>query len=162
MSAPIAASEVDPRALVGEPAPAFELEGPEGIVRLSDFRGERLVLYFYPKDSTPGCTLEARDFQAASAALGRKNASVVGVSRDSLASHARFASKHELRFLLLSDPEARALRAYGAWKEKTLYGKRSVGIVRTTFIIDEEGIVRHVFPAVKVAGHVDAVLAALR
>ncbi len=155
-------STVTPADLVGRAAPELDLEGPQGTrVKLADFRGKQLVLYFYPKDDTPGCTLEAQDFHAARAAFARRNAEVVGVSRDSAASHARFCAKYGLGFTLLSDPEARVLRAYGAWAEKVLYGKRGVGIVRSTFVIDPKGVVVAVFPKVKVAGHVDAVLAAL-
>ena len=156
------ASSVDPSALVGKRAPELDLQGPDGKpFGLSDFAGKKLVLYFYPKDDTPGCTLEALDFHAARAAFARKNAVVVGVSRDSVASHARFCTKHALSLTLLSDPSARVLSAYGVWAEKVLYGNRSVGIVRSTFVIDEQGVVRTVFPKVKVAGHVDAVLASL-
>jgi peroxiredoxin Q/BCP len=156
------ASSVEASSLVGKPAPALDLEGPEGkSFALSDFAGKKLVLYFYPKDDTPGCTLEALDFHAARAAFARKNAVVVGVSRDSAASHARFCKKHDLALTLLSDPSARVLSAYGVWAEKVLYGNRSVGIVRSTFVIDEQGVVRAAFPKVKVAGHVDAVLASL-
>ena len=157
-----AASSIDPSSLVGKRAPELDLEGPGGKrFRLADFAGKHLVLYFYPKDDTPGCTLEALDFQAARAAFARKNAIVVGVSRDSATSHAKFCKKHELALTLLSDPDARVLSAYGVWAEKVMYGNRSVGIVRSTFVIDPSGVVKHVFPKVKVAGHVDAVLAAL-
>ncbi len=156
------ASTIDPNSLVGTRAPELDLEGPDGKrFALSDFAGKQLVLYFYPKDDTPGCTLEALDFQAARAAFARKNAVVVGVSRDSAASHARFCKKHDLALTLLSDPDARVLSAYGVWAEKVLYGNRSVGIARSTFVIDATGVVKRVFPKVKVAGHVDAVLAAL-
>lgn len=155
------ASAIDPSSLLGKRAPELALEGPTGPHVLADYAGKKLVLYFYPKDDTPGCTLEALDFQAARAAFARKNAVVVGVSRDSRAAHERFCKKHDLAFTLLSDPDARVLSAYGVWAEKVLYGNRSVGIVRTTFVIDEQGIVRAVFPKVKVAGHVDAVLAAV-
>ncbi len=156
------ASTIEPTLLVGSPAPELDLESDAGgRVRLADLAGKKIVLYFYPKDDTPGCTLEARDFEAARAAFARKNAVVVGISRDSLAAHARFRAKHGLGFLLLSDPDARALRAYGVWAEKVLYGKRSLGIVRSTFVIGEDGKVVAAFPKVKVAGHVDAVLAVL-
>ena len=156
------AADIEPSSLVGGAAPELDLEGPEGKrFKLADFAGKRLILYFYPKDDTPGCTLEANDFQAAQAAFARKNAVVVGVSRDSAATHARFCKKHGLGFVLLSDPDARVLRAYGVWAEKVLYGNRSVGIVRTTFVIDEKGVVLRAFPKVKVTGHVDAVLASL-
>lgn len=146
----------------GDAAPAFSIATDDaGTLSLAGFAGKKLVLYFYPKDDTPGCTLEAQDFHAARAAFARKNAVIVGVSRDSVASHARFRGKHGLDIELLSDPDARVLRAYGAWGEKVLYGKRSVGVIRTTFVIDERGVIVAAFPNVKVAGHVDAVLAVL-
>lgn len=147
---------------VGKKAPAFKLESSDGgSVSLSDFRGKNVVLYFYPKDNTPGCTLEAQDFQKALPKLKKLNAVVLGISRDSIASHCKFRDKFGLGFPLLSDPEHQVLEAYGAWGEKTLYGKKSVGIIRTTVVIDEAGKVKKVFPKVKVNGHVDAVLAAI-
>jgi thioredoxin-dependent peroxiredoxin len=147
---------------VGKRAPAFKLDGSDGAqVSLADFRGKNVVLYFYPKDNTPGCTLEAQDFQRALPALKKRNAVVLGVSRDSIASHCKFRDKYELGFLLLSDPEHSVLEAYGAWGEKTLYGKKSVGIIRTTVVVDDQGKVKRVFPKVKVKGHVEAVLEAL-
>jgi peroxiredoxin Q/BCP len=147
---------------VGKRAPSFKLESSDGgSVSLSDFRGKNVVLYFYPKDNTPGCTVEAQDFQKALPKLKKLNAVVLGVSRDSIASHCKFRDKFGLGFPLLSDPEHEMLEAYGAWGEKTLYGKKSLGIIRSTVVIDEQGKVKRVFPKVKVAGHVDAVLAAL-
>lgn len=147
---------------VGKRAPAFTLESSDGgKVSLSDFRGKNVVLYFYPKDNTPGCTLEAQDFQKALPKLKKLNAVVLGVSRDSIASHCKFRDKFGLGFPLLSDPDHEVLEAYGAWGEKTLYGKKSLGIIRTTVVIDEQGKVKRVFPKVKVNGHVDAVLEAL-
>jgi thioredoxin-dependent peroxiredoxin len=147
---------------VGKRAPSFKLESSDGgKVSLSDFRGKNVVLYFYPKDNTPGCTLEAQDFQKALPKLKKLNAVVLGVSRDSIASHCKFRDKFGLGFPLLSDPEHETLEAYGAWGEKTLYGKKSVGIIRTTVVIDEAGKVKQVFPKVKVKGHIDAVLEAL-
>jgi peroxiredoxin Q/BCP len=146
----------------GKRAPAFSLEASDGKkVALKDFKGKRVVLYFYPKDSTPGCTLEAQDFQRALPQLKKRNAVVLGVSRDSIASHCKFRDKYDLSFLLLSDPDNAAIEAYGAWGEKNLYGKKSIGIIRTTVVIDEDGKVKKVFPKVKVKDHVDAVLAAL-
>lgn len=148
---------------VGKKAPAFKLESSDGgSVSLSDFRGKNVVLYFYPKDNTPGCTVEAQDFSKALPKLKKLNAVVLGVSRDSIASHCKFRDKFDLGFQLLSDPEHEVLEAYGAWGEKTLYGKKSLGIIRTTVLIDEAGKVKKVFPKVKVAGHVDAVLEALK
>lgn len=147
---------------VGKRAPSFKLESADGgKVSLSDFRGKNVVLYFYPKDNTPGCTVEAQEFQQALPKLKKRNAVVLGVSRDSIASHCKFRDKYGLAFPLLSDPDHEVLEAYGAWGEKTLYGKKSLGIIRTTVIIDEQGKIKQVFPKVKVKGHVEAVLAAL-
>lgn len=146
----------------GKKAPAFTLAASTGgKVALSDYAGKRLVLYFYPKDDTPGCTTEAKDFQAAAAALKKRNASVVGVSKDAVETHCKFGAKYGLAFPLLSDPEAKVIEKYGAWGEKNMYGKKSMGIVRTTVLIDEGGVVRKIFSKVRVSGHVDAVLAAL-
>lgn len=145
----------------GKKAPAFQLESPAGKVSLADFSGKFVVLYFYPRDLTPGCTTEAMAFRDAGKELKKRNAVVLGVSRDSLASHEKFATKCELPFPLLSDPDAKVIKAYGAWGEKVLYGKRSEGILRTTVIIDPDGKVGKVFEKVKVAGHAEAVLAAL-
>ena len=146
----------------GAKAPAFTLESDDGgKVSLADLKGKKVVLYFYPRDNTPGCTLEAQGFRDASARLKRKGAVVLGVSRDSIASHRRFRDQHGLNFRLLSDPDAKAIKAYGAWGEKNMYGRKTEGIIRTTVVIDEDGKVAKVFPKVKVASHVDEVLAAL-
>ena len=146
----------------GAKAPAFTLESDDGgKVSLADLKGKKVVLYFYPRDNTPGCTLEAQGFRDAAARLNKKGAVVLGVSRDSIASHCKFRDQHSLNFRLLSDPDARAIKAYGAWGEKNMYGKKTEGILRTTVVIDEDGRVAKVFPKVKVAGHVDAVLDAL-
>jgi peroxiredoxin Q/BCP len=148
---------------VGKRAPAFTLqESDGGKVSLSDFKGKRVVLYFYPRDNTPGCTVEAQEFQKALPKLKKLNAVVLGISRDSLASHCKFRDKFELSFPLLSDPDHKVLEAYGAWGEKTLYGKKSLGIIRSTVLIDEQGKVAQVFPSVRVKGHVEAVLEALK
>ncbi len=120
-----------------------------------------MVLYFYPRDATPGCTTEAQEFRDAKGDLGRKNAVALGVSKDTVASHQKFAAKQELNFPLLSDPEGKVIEKYGAWGEKNMYGKKSMGIIRTTVLIDPEGKVRRVWPKVRVKGHVDAVLAEL-
>ncbi|MET0344405.1 MAG: thioredoxin-dependent thiol peroxidase [Polyangiales bacterium] len=147
----------------GKKAPAFSLPATTGSkVALSDFAGKRLVLYFYPKDDTPGCTTEAKDFEAAAAKLRKLGAEVLGVSKDSVERHEKFCAKYGLQFPLLSDPDGKVIEKYGAWGEKNLYGKKSMGIVRTTVVIDEKGVVRKVFPKVRVAGHVDAVLEVLR
>lgn len=135
---------------VGSIAPNFTLLDKDGReVSLSDFRGQRVVLYFYPKDNTPGCTRQACAFAGAYSGFLEKGVKVIGISRDSVASHAKFAEKYSLPFTLLSDPELVAIKAYGVWQEKKLYGKVSFGVVRTTFIIDESGIIERVMEKVK-------------
>lgn len=157
-----AADDGTPGPRPGEKAPAFKLADENGkTVSLSDFKGKKVVLYFYPKDATPGCTTEACDFRDNLNRLAKAGAVVLGVSADSAESHKKFKEKQGLNFPLLSDPERRAIEAYGVWQEKSLYGRKFMGIVRSTFIIDEKGLVAKVFPKVKVAGHADEVLAAL-
>lgn len=134
----------------GTKAPAFTLPDQDGSpVSLSGFAGKKVVLYFYPKDSTPGCTRQACAFAAAYGEFERLGVPVIGVSKDSAASHRKFADRHSLPFLLLSDPELTAIQAYGVWQEKKLYGKVSMGVVRTTYIIDENGVIEKVMPKVK-------------
>ena len=134
----------------GIKAPAFSLQDKDGrIVSLEDFRGKKVVLYFYPKDSTPGCTKQACAFAASYEGFKAKNVAVIGVSKDSVASHQKFAAKYDLPFLLLSDPELQAIQAYGVWQEKKLYGKVSMGVVRSTYLIDEQGMIEKVMPKVK-------------
>lgn len=134
----------------GTKAPAFTLPDQDGSpVSLSGFAGKKVVLYFYPKDNTPGCTRQACAFAAAYGEFERLGVNVIGVSKDSAASHRKFADKHSLPFLLLSDPELTAIQAYGVWQEKKLYGKVSMGVVRTTYIIDENGVIEKVMPKVK-------------
>ena len=134
----------------GMKAPEFTLNDKDGnTVSLSDFLGKKVVLYFYPKDNTPGCTRQACAFTAAYESFKVKGVVVIGVSRDSVASHQKFAKKYDLPFILLSDPELQAIQAYGVWQEKKFYGKVSMGVVRTTFIIDEQGNVEKVMPKVK-------------
>ena len=148
---------------IGSQAPDFTLPDQNGEpISLSDFRGQTVVLYFYPKDSTPGCTRQARAFAAVYEELQQLGAVVLGVSRDSSASHLRFIQKNGLPFRLLSDPERTVLEAYGVWQEKKLYGKISMGIVRTTYLIDGTGIVRAVMPTVKPDQNPADVLALLR
>lgn len=131
-------------------APDFTLSDQNGdTVRLEDFRGKRVVLYFYPKDNTPGCTRQACAFAASYEQFKAQNVVVIGVSKDSVASHLKFAQKNELPFILLSDPELQAIQAYDVWQEKKLYGKVSMGVVRTTYVIDEQGIIEKVMPKVK-------------
>lgn len=146
----------------GEKAPGFSLpDGSGKRVSLGDFAGKRLVMFFYPKDNTSGCTAEACDFRDNIARVRKSGAEVVGVSGDSVASHAKFAGKHDLPYPLLSDERGSTLRAYGVWQKKSFMGKSHMGIVRSTFIIDGKGRIEKVFPKVKVDGHVDEVLEAL-
>ena len=135
---------------VGTKAPEFTLPDKDGNpVSPSDFAGKKVVLYFYPKDNTPGCTRQACAFAGAYEEFKKINAAVIGVSKDSTASHQKFAEKHGLPFLLLSDPELTAIQAYGVWQEKKLYGKVIMGVVRSTFVIDENSVVEKVMPKVK-------------
>lgn len=135
---------------VGTKAPEFTLPDKDGNnVSLSEFRGKKVVLYFYPKDNTPGCTRQACAFAGAYSQFEAIGAVVIGVSRDSQASHQRFAEKNSLPFILLSDPERQAIEAYGVWQEKKNYGKVSMGVVRSTYIIDENGVIEKVMPKVK-------------
>ena len=148
---------------VGTKAPGFTLPVKDGNpVSLSDFLGKKVVLYFYPKDNTPGCTRQACAFAAAYEDFKTLDAVVIGVSKDSAASHQRFAEKHGLPFILLSDPELSAIQAYSVWQEKKLYGKVSMGVVRTTFIIDEAGNIEKVMPKVKPDTNAADILAYLR
>jgi peroxiredoxin Q/BCP len=147
----------------GKKAPAFVLESSQGgKVSLADLKGKIAVIYFYPRDNTPGCTTEGKDFQASLAAFKRLGAAVFGVSKDSIASHEKFAAKLGLKFPLLSDPDGAMIDKYGAWGEKNLYGKKSMGIIRSTVIVDAAGQVARVFPKVRVKGHVEAVLEAVK
>ncbi|NBX93059.1 MAG: thioredoxin-dependent thiol peroxidase [Proteobacteria bacterium] len=147
---------------VGDKAPRFMLVDDSGKkISLKDFKGKKVVLYFYPKDLTPGCTVEACDFRDASALFKKKKAVVLGVSRDSVALHKKFKEKHELNFPLLADEDGKVCEAFGVWQEKSMYGKKYMGIARTTFVIDEQGKVEQVFEKVKVKGHIDEVLEAL-
>ena len=135
---------------VGMKAPDFTLPDKDGReVSLSEFAGKRIVLYFYPKDNTPGCTRQACAFAGAYGEFEKRGVTVIGISKDSVASHQKFAEKHGLPFILLSDTELEAIKAYGVWQEKKLYGKVSMGVVRTTFVIDENGIIERVMPKVK-------------
>ncbi len=134
----------------GMKAPDFSLpDKEEHVIHLSDFLGKKVVLYFYPKDNTPGCTRQACAFAGSYEKFRAKDVVVIGISKDSTASHRKFAEKYELPFILLSDPELQAIQAYDVWKEKKLYGKVSMGVVRTTYVIDEQGIIEKVMPKVK-------------
>ena len=146
----------------GKKAPAFTLESSDGgKVSLSDFKGQYVVIYFYPKDSTPGCTVEEEGFRDAMPKLKKKNAVVLGVSKDSIASHCKFRDKYGLTFPLLSDPEAKMIEAYGAWGEKNMYGKKMMGILRSTVIVGPDGKIVKLFPKVKPPAHAAEVLAAI-
>jgi peroxiredoxin Q/BCP len=143
----------------GDPAPAFQLPSTRGgPARLADFSGRILVLFFYPKDDTDACTREAIAFSAAQAKFTRRGASVLGVSKDSLADHKAFVAKHKLTVRLASDESGEACEAWGVWQEKQLYGHKFMGIVRSTFIVTPEGLIHRVWRNVRVPGHVDAVL----
>jgi len=148
---------------VGAKAPEFTLKDKSGRdVSLSDFRGKKVVLYFYPRDNTPGCTRQACAFARSHAAFEDANTVVIGVSRDSAASHLKFAEKYDLPFVLLSDPELQAIEPYGVWQEKKLYGKVSMGVVRSTYLINEKGVIEKVMPKVKPDTNADEILAYLK
>ena len=147
----------------GTKAPDFTLNDKDGnAVSLSDFMGKKVVLYFYPKDNTPGCTRQACAFAAAYEDFKTLDAVVIGVSKDSESSHRKFAEKYGLPFILLSDPELKAIQAYGVWQEKKNYGKVSMGVVRSTFIIDEKGLIEKVMPKVKPDTNAAEILAYLK
>lgn len=143
----------------GQAAPDFTLHADDDKdVSLSDYRGKKVVLYFYPKDGTPGCTKEAIEFRDIAKDFEKEDAVILGVSKDSVKSHQKFKAKHKLPFTLLSDPEGNVLDLYGVWKEKSLYGRTFMGTERTTFLIDENGVVKKVYRKVKVNGHAKACL----
>lgn len=147
---------------VGMKAPEFTLKDKNGeTVSLSDFIGKKVVLYFYPKDNTPGCTRQACAFAQSYEEFQRKDVVVIGISKDSAASHLKFAQKYELPFVLLSDPELQAIQAYGVWQEKKLYGKVSMGVVRSTYLINEEGFIEKVMAKVKPDNNAAEILAYL-
>ena len=147
---------------VGTKAPDFTLQDKHGSpVSLSDFQGKKVVLYFYPKDNTPGCTREAVAFARAYEGFKSRDAVIIGISKDSVASHLKFAQKYDLPFVLLSDPEHAVIEQYGVWQEKKLYGKVSMGVVRSTYLINEEGIIEKVMPKVKPDTNADEILAYL-
>lgn len=147
----------------GNKAPAFTLTDKDGReVSLSDYKGKKVVLYFYPRDNTPGCTRQACAFAAAYNDFKKLDVVVIGVSKDSVASHVKFAEKHSLPFVLLSDPERKAIEPYGVWQEKKMCGKVSMGVVRTTFVIDENGVIEKVMPKVKPDTNAAEILAYLK
>ncbi len=147
---------------IGKAAPAFTLDTDTGeTVSLKDYKGQVVVLYFYPKDDTSGCTTEACEFRDSMPRFEGLNAVILGISPDSVKSHAKFKAKYELPFTLLADTEKVVAEAYGVWKEKSMYGRKYMGVERTTFLIDGKGILRQVFEKVKPAGHADAVAEAI-
>ena len=146
----------------GDKAPGFSLQAASGTkVSLADLKGKTVVLYFYPKDMTPGCTQEACDFRDLGARFRKKGAVVLGVSKDPIDAHKKFIAKYSLPFELLSDEDGKACKAYGAWRKKKLYGREFMGIVRSTFVIGPDGRIERVYDSVKVKGHAEAVLGAL-
>ncbi|MFZ1081042.1 MAG: thioredoxin-dependent thiol peroxidase [Candidatus Kryptoniota bacterium] len=146
----------------GDKAPDFSLKNDsDETVKLSNYKGKKVVLYFYPKDDTPGCTAEACSFRDGISEIQKKGAFIFGVSTDSVESHKKFKEKYHLNFPLLSDADKKVVNAYAVWKEKNMYGRKYMGIERTTFVIDETGKIKKVFPKVKVEGHYDEVLAEL-
>lgn len=147
---------------VGVKAPEFALENQDGeIVRLSDFIGKKVILYFYPKDNTPGCTTQACSYAQNYPLFTAKDAVVIGISKDSAASHKKFEQKHELPFILLSDTALETIQAYDVWKEKNMYGKKVMGIVRSSYLIDEEGMISAAFEKVKPAENAKQMLSML-
>ncbi len=147
----------------GKKAPEFNLKNQDGeTVSLKDFKGKNVVLYFYPKDNTSGCTKEACNFRDEFPKFNKVDAVILGVSPDSVASHKKFSEKYDLPFNLLSDEEKNVLGEYGVWQEKSMYGKKYMGVVRTTVIVDENGRIKKIFPKVKVDGHNKEVLEALK
>lgn len=148
---------------VGDKVPDFKLpSSTDKEISLADFKGKKIVLYFYPKDDTPGCTTEACDFRDAAQSYAELNTVIVGVSKDALNSHEKFIEKYKLPFVLLSDTELKLMEAFGVWKEKTMYGKTALGVSRSTFLIDENGILIKAWPNIKATGHVGKVLEELK
>jgi thioredoxin-dependent peroxiredoxin len=148
---------------IGDKAPDFTLPTDgNGKVSLGKLRGQKVVLYFYPKDDTPGCTAEACGFRDSFPKFGKLEATVIGISRDTVAAHEKFKKKHELPFILAADEKGEVTERYGVWVEKSMYGRKYMGIERATFLIDEKGVVRGLWHKVKVSGHVEAVLAAAK
>ena len=151
------------RVSIGEKVPAFSIQATGGqIIKLSALKGENIVLYFYPKDSTPGCTLEGRDFRDNISKFIARNTKIFGISRDKLSSHEKFKEKQNFPFDLLSDEDETLCRLFNVIKEKNLYGKKIIGIERSTFLIDEKGVLRNEWRKVKVKGHVEKVLEAVK
>lgn len=147
---------------IGDKAPEFKLKNQDGEeVTLNKYHGKKVIIYFYPKDDTPGCTTESIGFSEKKDVFKKQNTVILGVSADSVESHVKFCNKHNLKVELLSDPEKNMISEYGAWQEKSMYGKKYMGIARSTYLIDENGVIQNYWPKVKVNGHVDAVLEAI-
>lgn len=147
---------------IGDKAPDFKLTSDDNkVYSLKDFKGKKLVLYFYPKDMTSGCTAEACDFRDNIKLFGKKDTVILGVSKDNVESHKKFKSKYNLPFTLLSDENLDMLKDYEVWKEKSMYGRKYMGVERTTYIIDEKGIIKEIFNKVKVKGHIEEILKTL-
>jgi len=143
----------------GDTAPPFEVKDTQNnTVTLDQFKGKIVVLYFYPKDDTPGCTIEAQDFSSLKPQFEESNTHILGVSKDLPSSHEKFCNKYNLNIQLLSDPDMELINAYGVWREKNMYGKKSMGLVRSTFLIDESGKISHIWNHVKAKGHAEKVL----
>jgi peroxiredoxin Q/BCP len=148
---------------IGSPAPDFALPGNDSkTIKLSDLRGKNVVLYFYPKDDTPGCTTEAKDFTSMMAEFEAANTVIIGMSKDTAAKHDKFIAKHELKVDLASDEDGATVESYGVWVEKNMYGRKYMGIERATFLIDSEGTIRDIWRKVKVKGHAEKVLEAAK
>jgi thioredoxin-dependent peroxiredoxin len=147
---------------IGKKAPAFSLEGTAGTWSLEDVKGAAVVIYFYPRDNTSGCTQEGLDFAALNAQFKKSKALVLGISPDSVASHEKFKKKMSFPFELLSDPDQKVCNLYGVFKEKSMYGRKYMGVERSTFLIDGKGVLRHEWRKVKVKDHAEAVLAAVK
>jgi peroxiredoxin Q/BCP len=143
---------------IGDPAPDFCLQGDQGLTCLKDLKGKWVALYFYPKDNTAGCTMEALEFTALNQEFEAEGARILGVSADSVASHAKFREKKNLIHALLSDEEKKTLESYGVWQSKKMYGKEFKGVIRSTYLIDPKGLIAYIWPKVKPEGHADEVL----
>jgi len=156
-------AQTDEFLLLGKAAPLFELPIDTGqSISLKGLRGKHVVLYFYPKDDTPGCTTQAQFFRDSQPTFSRKNTTIIGVSKDTIERHSKFKAKHQLNFTLASDADGEVCEAYGVWKEKNMYGRKYMGIERSTFLIDEKGIVRAEWRKVRVPGHVNEVIQSLK
>lgn len=148
---------------IGDLVPNFSLTSDQGeILDIAKYKGKNIVIYFYPKDDTPGCTIEAKDFSCVIDEFNKLNTVVIGISRDSVKKHQKFRSNHDLKHILLADEDGEVCNKFGCWIEKSMYGKKYMGIARRTFLVSSEGVISKIWPDVKIKGHVDEVLAALK